>query len=52
MHQCDKYVVIIMNYILSLYIKKGLCPFDDKRFVLNDGINTRAHGHFLNFLSL
>ena len=39
--------------LYSVFVNKvGLCPFDDKRFVLNDGINTRAHGHFLNFLSL
>ena len=28
------------------HAKKGLCPFDDKRYVLSDGINTLAHGHF------
>ena len=26
--------------------KKGLSPFDDKRYVLPDGVNTLAHGHF------
>ena len=24
----------------------GLSPYDDKRFVMNDKINTLAHGHF------
>ena len=28
------------------HAKKWLCPFDDKRYVLSDGINTLAHGHF------
>ena len=28
--------------------KLALSSFDDKRFVLNDKCNTRAHGHFLN----
>lgn len=28
--------------------KIGLSPYDDKRFVLHDGINCRAIGHFLN----
>ena len=28
------------------HTKKGLSPFDDKRYVLSDGINTLAHGHF------
>ena len=27
------------------YKKKGLSPFDDKRYVLSDGIHTLAHGH-------
>ena len=26
-------------------MKRGLCSFDDKRFVLDDGINTLAYGH-------
>ena len=29
--------------------KLALSAFDDKRFILNDGINTRSHGHFRNF---
>ena len=29
--------------------KLALCSFDDKRFVLQDGITTRAHGHYRNF---
>ena len=28
--------------------KIGLSPFDDKRYVLHNGCDTRAHGHFLN----
>ena len=30
--------------------KSGLSPFDDKRFILDDGVSTRAHGHYLNFV--
>ena len=26
----------------------GLSPFDDKGYVLEDGIHTRVHGHYLN----
>jgi hypothetical protein len=26
--------------------KLSLCPFDDKRYVLEDGVNTLAHGHY------
>ena len=28
--------------------KLALSAFDDKRFILDDGINTRSHGHFRN----
>ena len=28
--------------------KKSLSPFDDKRFILEDGYTTRAHGHHRN----
>ena len=28
----------------------GLTAYDDKRFVLEDGLSTRAHGHYLNKL--
>ena len=28
--------------------KKSLSRYDDKRFILPDGIETRAHGHYLN----
>ena len=31
-------------------VKKALSRYDDKRFILDDGISTRAHGHFLNHL--
>ena len=26
--------------------KSALCPYDDKRYVCDDGINTLAHGHY------
>ena len=29
-------------------VKKSLSRFDDKRYILDDGISTRAHGHHLN----
>jgi hypothetical protein len=29
-------------------IKKSLSRFDDKRFILDDGISTRAYGHYMN----
>lgn len=28
--------------------KQALNKFDDKRFILEDGVTTRAHGHYLN----
>jgi hypothetical protein len=28
--------------------KKGLSSFDDKRYVLNNNINTQAYGNYLN----
>ena len=28
--------------------KIGLSPYDDKRYLLEDGCNTKAHGHYLN----
>jgi hypothetical protein len=28
--------------------KRGLCAFDDKRFLLPDGVHTLAHGHYRN----
>jgi hypothetical protein len=28
--------------------KKALSAYDDKRFILADGISSRAHGHYLN----
>ena len=28
----------------------GLTAYDDKRYILNDGISTRAHGHYRNSL--
>ena len=32
-------------------MKKSLSPYDDKRFILEDGYTTRAHGHNLNMIS-
>ena len=29
-------------------VKKSLSRYDDKRYILDDGISTRAHGHYLN----
>jgi hypothetical protein len=26
--------------------KRGLCAYDDKRYLLDDGVNTLAHGHY------
>ena len=31
-------------------VKKSLSPFDDKRYILEDGITSRAHGHVKNEL--
>ena len=34
------------HHVFSITLmKKGLCSFDDKRFLLPDGIHTLAHGH-------
>jgi hypothetical protein len=27
-------------------VKRGLCAFDDKRYLLRNGIHTMAHGHY------
>ena len=33
--------------IVSATVEKaGLCCFDDKRYVLDDGVYTLAHGHW------
>jgi hypothetical protein len=38
-----------LHKINSITINKiSLCAMDNKRYVLNDGINTRAIGHYLN----
>ena len=50
----EKYYMSSMNQIRSynhnLYSvtlnKIGLSPYDDKRFVLEDGIHTLAYGHY------
>ena len=31
-------------------VKKSLSPYDDKRYILEDGFTTRAHGHWRNGL--
>ena len=37
------------HHLYSVTIRKAtLSPFDDKRFVLDDKVPTRAHGHFRN----
>ena len=33
--------------IYSIKLNKiGLSPYDDKRYILNDGMNTLAYGHY------
>ena len=39
-----------MNLIRSHHHKLVLSSFDDKRYVLDDKVHTRAHGHYLNHL--
>ena len=39
-----------MNLIRSHHHKLALLSFDDKRYVLDDKVHTRAHGHYLNHL--
>ena len=43
---------IIRSRLHQLYSetvhKQALSPYDDKRFVLDDKVSTRAHGHRLN----
>ena len=43
----------IQSYNHQLYsmsmTKVGLSPFDDKRYVLNNGFDTLAHGHYKTF---
>lgn len=34
-------------YMLNIN-KIGLSPYDDKRYITEDGINTRAYGHYLD----
>jgi len=36
------------NIYLSETSKQSLSAYDDKRYILPDGIATRAHGHYLN----
>ena len=39
------------HHLYSITLRKTtLSPFDDKRFVLDDKVSTRAHGHFRNAL--
>lgn len=38
----------LKHQLCSVRINKvSLCAFDDKRYILDDGINTLAHGHYL-----
>ena len=39
-----------MNLIRSHHHKLALSSFDDKRYVLDDKVYTRAHGHYINHL--
>ncbi len=35
--------------IMSIKINKvGICCYDNKRYILNDNINSLAHGHYLS----
>jgi hypothetical protein len=36
------------NIFTQTQTKVALSPFDDKRFMLDDCIQTRPHGHYLN----
>jgi hypothetical protein len=51
-HPVENYVNIVRIgqkqhrvYTLSS-LKRGLCAFDDKRYLLPDGVHTLAHGHY------
>ena len=36
------------NQISSYQLNKVLlCPFDDKRYILSDGISSYAYGHYM-----
>ena len=53
-NETDLYITqnLLRSYnhtVFSVCQKKvGLTAYDDKRFLLNDGINTRAYGHYRN----
>ena len=44
---CTRRIGQLAHNIFSLELdKQGLCSFDDKRYLLPDGVNTLAHGHY------
>ena len=45
-----QYKVISTNFFSISTNKIGLSSFDDKRYVLNCGVKTRADGHYQNSL--
>ena len=46
-HMCNMNVIRSEYHVLKAkqVRKKGLVPFDDKRWILSDGIKTNAYGH-------
>ena len=41
---------LLKHHVITAKKRKlALSAFDDKLFILDDGINTRSHGHFRNF---
>ena len=48
---CNKGIQSFKHQIYSIATKKiGLSSYDDKRYVLDCGVETRAHGHYKNIL--
>ena len=48
---CPPISVKYVTYNLQCFCPPGpLLSFDDKRYVLDDKVHTRAHGHYLNHL--
>ena len=46
-HMCEMNIIRSVNHVLKAQKvqKRALVPFDDKRWILSDGISTRAYGH-------